>query len=235
MLKTAVNPETEEFVKWVLMRDHPMHPSDVQTFLERIGVPLEENAVAKRGPLEVGEYVRVDNNKNTNELNIDACQHCHDQAGRITEKSPHGVTVQLDNTGEKVFFNGDTSGAKTGLYRSVPAGSGVAEAAKGKLIEMVYVKDQNAPLPDKTRQDLIDAYVQSGMERGEERTRVYYTGQVFKMAYSKEGNLFFGLYPAQRDTRPTTISPTKGKVLYLGLIGHRPGGWKSSLESLTVE
>lgn len=74
-------------------------------------------------PLAVGENVVVDKTKNTNPLNTDSCEQYHNRVGLVSEKTSGGLMVSFyrgnmdELTGEKQFFNGFTSGQKTGLYR----------------------------------------------------------------------------------------------------------------------
>jgi len=60
---------------------------------------------------------------------------------------------------------------------------------------------------------------------------MYYSGYVGKFTYNKEGEMYFTMSMQGRDT-PTTINPSKGKLLYIGIAGKRPGGWKAEAEKL---
>jgi len=133
-------------------------------------------------------------------------------------------------TGDKQYFEGKASGKTTGLYRNTSIGDYVEHAVEKKLgFEVVYFSEK--PSVDRRRLDQIQKYVEKGMEKGEDRKRPYLTGFIGKFAYSKEGNMYFGIAAQQRDV-PTSISPSKGQVLYIGVLGHRPGGWQADVEEM---
>lgn len=234
--KSAVNPETEAFVAWAFERGKVWNPSSVERFIEKVTgrepVAPAEAPKPRRGPLEKGEKVIVDKYRNANEENIDECEQYHDRVGFIVDKNSSGVTVQFyrkdtdqPENGSVAFFEGDKSGKATGLYRWTPKAD-YQEGAVGKkiLIEMVYLRGGTQAPPQRDI-DALQRYIEKGMERGEHRSDIYYTGYVGKFAYNKAGQVYFTLSSQQRD-RPTTINPAKGDVLYIGMMGRRPSGWK---------
>lgn len=242
--KTAMSPDTELFISWVIAIQKPMSPDTVQRFLERhLGrTPTEpaESKPRKTGPLEVGEPVFVDSYKNTNPANTDAAKHNHNRIGIVDSISTDGMTIAFyagdkdhpskDMTGDKQFFEGKASGKTTGLYRNTSVSDYVEHAVEKRLgFEVIYFSEK--PTVDRRRLEQIQKYVEKGMEKGEDRKKPYLTGLIGKFAYGKDGNMYFGIAAQQRDV-PTTISPSKGQVLYIGILGHRPGGWMRDVEEM---
>lgn len=245
-IKLAISADTEDFVEWVLATQSPMSEVQVSRYLEgRLGrpptpAPATGASGRKAGPLDVGEKVLVDTTKNTNTLNSDACAHYHNRVGQVSEKTATGLVVQFyegDNntpsntlTAEKQYFDGFASGQKTGLYRWTPRTDYQAGSTDTKaLFEVVYFRGGNTR--DLRRTDAIEKYINDGSLRGEGRSAVYFTGVVGRFAENQKGEVYFTLSSAQRDT-PTTINPVVGELLYIGLVGHRPGGWAAEAVSL---
>jgi hypothetical protein len=232
--KIAIKKDTETFIAWALQSNDRMSAGKVQRFVEKVTgrEPIVPAAAPKpkRGPLEAGEKVIVDNYRNKNSLNTDACEDHHDQVGTVDSKSVDGLTVRFENN-QTAYFEGHKSGNSTGLYRWTPKAD-YQEGAVGKkaLIEMVYLRGSERPPPQRDI-DALQEYVERGMAKGEHRSNIYYTGYVGKFAYNKSGEVYFTLSSQQRD-RPTSINPAKGKVLYIGYAGRRPGGWKADAESM---
>jgi ribosomal protein L21E len=246
--RIAVGRDTEDFVEWVIATkmDDPMKPGEVERYLEaKLGREAErpvEGAPSSRktGPLQEGETVKVDKNKNTNPLNTDHCELYHNRVGVVTKATPESLTVafydgDVDHpstnlSGDVQLFEGTASGAKTGLYRHTPRTDYIENAVDKKVMfEIVYFKGGDKV--DVTRAEDIEAYVETGALRGEHRSLNYLSGYVGKFAYSKTGELYFTFASPQRTT-PTTVSPTKGKLLYLGILGKRPSGWAAEAEKL---
>lgn len=236
--KVALAKDTEDFIEWVLATQEKMNPNAVQRFLEqKLGrEPVEPIPGKKRntGPLQKGETVLVNARNNTNPLNVDACEAYHNRVGMVEDVGDGGLTIAFYTgnaetpsttlSGDKHFFDGVQSGKKSGLYRWTPKTT-YQEHAVGKkvLLEVVYLRAGQRV--DQRSIEQIERYVDLGEQKGENRSRVYYTGLVGKFAYGKDGDMYFALSSQQRD-RPTFISPAKGKVLYIGVAGRRPAGWK---------
>lgn len=236
MSKVAIKQETEAFIAWALQNNDRMSPSQVQRFIEKVtgNDPIQPAAAPKpkRGPLEVGEKVIVDNYRNKNSLNTDACEDHHDQVGTVDGKTVDGLTVRFENN-QTAYFEGHQSGNSTGLYRwTSKADYQEGAVSKKALVELVYLRGSVRPPPQRDI-DALQEYVERGMAKGEHRSDIYYTGYVGKFAYNKQGEVYFTLSSQQRD-RPTSINPTKGQMLYIGYAGRRPGGWKADAESMGI-
>jgi hypothetical protein len=247
-VKTAASEETEAFIAWVMATQKPMRSDQVQRFLEsKLGrEPSEpaDRAPAKRGPLEKGETVLVDAYKNTNTLNTDACKDYHNRVGFVDDISAEGVTIAFyqgnaENpsnvpSGDKQFFSGKTTGKDTGLYRWTSRVQHQERSVEKRIgFEMVYFAEK--PNVDKRSLEQIQEYVERGVDKGESRDRAYYTGQVGVFTFNKSGEMYFSLVTQQRD-RPTFINPSKGQLLYIGVLGHRPAGWmKDAVDRMEAE
>jgi hypothetical protein len=239
-LRVAVSPDTEDFVEWVLATQKPMTETEMVRFLEaKLGrtptpAPAKGQSARKSGPLDIGEKVLVDKTKNTNTLNTDACEQYHNRVAQVSDKVGEGLVVQFYEgnndtpsdtlTAEKQFFNGFASGSKTGLYRWTPRTDYQEHNVEKKvLFEAVYLR--GGTTVDIRHTEQIEEYINKGTLQGETRSTVYYTGVVGRFAENQQGEVYFGLSSMQRD-QPVSINPKKGKLLYLGLAGKRPGGWK---------
>lgn len=245
-LKVAVSPDTEDFVEWVLATQSPMTEAQVTHYLEaKLGrtptpAPAAGASGRRTGPLDVGEKVLIDKTKNTNTLNADACERYHNRVAQIADKTPTGLVVQFYEgnndvpsntlTAEKQFFDGFASGQKTGLYRWTPRTDyQERNVEKMTLFEVVYFRG-GVPL-DTRRMESIEDYINSGTLKGETRSSVYYTGVVRRFAENQKGEVYFTMSSTQRDA-PVTFNPKQGKLLYIGLAGKRPGGWKAEAVAL---
>lgn len=245
-IKVAVSPDTEDFVEWVLATQSPMSESGMTRFLEsKLGrtptpAPAAGASGRKTGPLDLGEKVLIDKTKNTNTLNVDACEQYHNRVAQVAEKTPQGLVVQFYEgtsdipsdklTQEKQFFDGFASGQKTGLYRWTPRSDYQDNNVEKKvLFEAVYLR--GGTTVDVRRTESIEEYVNNGVLKGESRSTVYFTGLVGRFAENQQGEVYFTLSSMQRDT-PVTINPKKGRLLYLGIAGKRPGGWMADAVQL---
>ena len=230
VLRKAFNTESEQFVAWCLMKKEDIFTaSECQRVLDKIDVPFVEATTATRGPLAKGEMVRVDATKNANPKNTDVCARRNEQVGSVTDVDGDALVVEFGT--EKERFEGTPSGKDTGLYRYPPPGAGGSD--RRALVEVVYIRDKNAK-PDPKRIEQVQEYVDKGVTKGESRAKVYYTGLCLKQGMGKNG-YYFTVFPQQREMDVTSFNPGKGQVLYLGVIGHRPGGWKQEFAKMLVE
>lgn len=225
MIRTAFSEESTAFVTWVLAENKKWTVADVQRCLDKIGVPMSENTEQKRGPLEKGEIVRPDKLKNKNPMNVEECEQYHEQFGTVTDVESGFVIVEFMGHNTKVRFEGNTSGQDTGIYRQSSAQEGRPSRA---MVEIVYIKDPASAPPPKSRVEQLREYVEKGLAAGESRFDVYYSGEPIKQAEGKNG-YYFSVTTQQRAAFPTSFNPLKGSVLYIGVMGKRPGGWKQDL------
>lgn len=221
--------DTAAFVTWALKTQDRISPDYVFKFLDRIGVPELTPSTNRRGqPFQVGEMVEVQVSKAPGHLQ-DILAPYDLRKGTIREVDGADVVVAF-NAGSDIIRvpGGAEAGAKSGLYRTSVAGSDA-----GPHVEVVYVADKTAT-PTELSLMVVQQYVEKGLASGEERSPNYYTGYCRGYATGKDGTRFFGLFAQQRDGRPRTLNPSKGEVLYIGLIGRRPGNWKNEYEDLVA-
>ena len=243
--KVAISKDTEDFIEWVLATQSKMNPDAVQRFIEqktgREPKQPSEKRPARRGPLQEGETVLVNARNNTNPLNVDACDAYHNRVGMVEKVGTEGLTIAFykgdaerpstELSGDKQFFDGLTSGKKSGLYRWTPKPAYAEGAGSGSrvMFEVVYLRKGQSV--DQRSMEQIEKYIEMGEQRGESRSRVYYSGSISTFAISQKGQMYFGVAAQQRD-RPTFMNPTDGKVLYIGLLGKRPSGWMRDAVSM---
>lgn len=232
-VKEAFSEESEQFVAWCLMKDDKWSPAECQKLLDRARIPLQEGpAKQTRGPLEKGEKVKVQAVTNANPKNTDVCAQHDGHTGVVADIDGDALIIEFDFGKGKARFEGKTPGKETGLGRWTP----VSEEAQTKAaLEVVYISEKNEKPPSKLSLKLVQEYVEKGSAAGESRSDIYHTGLGLKQAFNKEGQYYFTIFSQQRDTYPRTISPVKGKVLYLGLLGKRPGGWKNEFARMVAE
>ncbi len=227
--RVAVSQDTLDFVRWCVLKDERMSAHDVQLTLERLGLELSESGPKTSGPLREGEFVLVKADQNTNPLNVGMCEQFDRQVGLV--QSVGAGTVVVSFNGVKVEFQGgDSPGKACGLYRHTPA----AANADKRMIEVVYFRDPHASV-SRESQAQVNRYIQQGLAVGESRYDIYYSGLAVSMKVGKDG-LYFSMSSQQRtvenDLSIRAFNPQKGKVLYVGPLGKRPGGWKADLAKI---
>lgn len=238
--KQAFGPDTEKFVEWALVRNKRTDEQTLLSFFKNVlGMePVQPEALPPRrtGALTPGESVICKKDKNSNEHNVEACEKFDRLYGVVEAASREGVTVKFSN-GQTELFRGTAAGAKTGLYREEPKGDVYDRVQTPKSgIEMIYVSG-GQHVPDARDDEALERYIEKGLERGESRSDVYYSGIVTKLAYSKkDGSLYFTMMVQQRARPFTSISPGTGKILYIGKAGNkgRPGGWESEAARMGI-
>lgn len=234
--KTA-GPETAAFAAWAVARDKKYTENECRAVLDRLKIPMiEAEAAAPRrsGPLAIGETVSPDQYTNTNEANVDACKKYHKEYGEVEHVDATGVAVRFDDNRLVRFEGPNKPGKALGIGRATRP-SVVDQRSEGRaLIEVIYISDKNAAPPSKSRIMQVQDYVDRGEIRGEERSRVYYSGLGLRQAEGQAG-YYFTLFAQGRDTFPRSINPKKGTVLYLGRVGGRPGGWMAEYEAMMAK
>jgi hypothetical protein len=137
--------------------------------------------------------------------------------GLVVDVERDAIICKMENQKILRVPGGVNSGKASGVYRT-----SVLDSAKGmKHIEVVYLSANERP-PTQIQTEIVEQYVEKGLAQGEDRSDIYYTGYVSSYMISKEGKPYFMLWSQQRGGRPRTLSPDKGKVMYIGLVGKRP-------------
>ena len=230
LVKKAFSEESEQFVAWCLMKADKWSPAECQRLLDRVGVPFVETLEkSDKGPLLKGEQVKVFGMTNTNAKNTDMCHEFNDQVGFVTDIDDGAVIVKFERGGVG-RFEGTLPGKETGLGRFKPS----AEADKRANIELVYFSDPSA-VPSKMSIKRVREYVSKGLATGESRADCYYVGLPTVQTLNAAKQYYVKYRSLTRDGDYRSFNPTKGKVLYLGLLGHRPGGWKDDFAKMVAD
>ena len=233
-VKEAFNEKSEQFVAWCVMRDDKWTVAECQRVLDKIGVPFVETLAApKRGPLEKGERVKVNAVVNVNPKNTDVCTAHDGQTGFVDDVGSDFLVIEFEAPwGGKARFEGVTSGKETGLGRQKALSE---ESTKRAGIEVVYISKTDAPPPSKLSLKRVQDYLDKGFAAGESRFDIYHMGMATVQTTNKEGQYYFKFTSTARDNDYRSMNPVTGKVLYIGLLGHRPGGWESDFAKMVAE
>jgi hypothetical protein len=224
--KTAAK-DTADFVTWALKTQHVIPTERVVKFLERLGTPVAEGpSTNKRGePLAKGELVQVQSNNAPSDLK-DLLEPFNLQKGTITDVEGQDIVIQIQAGPLLRVPGGTTAGKASGIFRS----SQMEEQGSMKHIEIVYLP-ANEQKPSQVAIERLKNYIENGMARGEERSPNYFSGYISKIEISKAGDPFFRVWTQQRGGDVRSMSPNKGQVYYIGIVGKRPGGWQAELAS----
>lgn len=234
-IKTAFTEESEQFVAWCLMKNDKWTQNEAQRVLDKIGVPFLAPGENKqtRGKLDKGELVKVDSTVNSSAKNTEVCERRDEQIGTVIDIDGNALVVEFVKGG-KERFEGLQPGMSTGLKRYTPPGLGGSN--NRATAEIVYISDKNAKPPTTRRLKQVQEYISKGVVKDESRDRIYHTGLITKQALNqKDGTYFFSLTSNQRANDWVSANTSKGQLLYLGILGHRPGGWKQEFAQMLAE
>jgi hypothetical protein len=237
--KVAYSQTSVDFTSWGLARDKRWSESQMQKFCEQLGMevllPIDAPK-PRRGDLEVGESILVRAIENTNELNTEVCNKYDKQYGSVEAVDSEGCAVRFNN-GQIVRFDGTKPGKTMGIYRGSPVKDEPTEQTGKRiaLVEFIYLRDKNAKPPSKSRVEDIQEYVELGIAKGEKRNRVYYSGIPKVLKETKSGDIILSVRAQQRGAKWVSINPKKGKLLYMGKLGNRPGGWQSQWDKMMAD
>ena len=224
--------DTADFVLWALKSQHRIPTDRVITFLERNGVEqaITDPSESKRGkPLALGELVEVQSNNAPSDL-VDLLRPFHLQKGNIIKVEGDDIVIKLQGGDLVRVPGGVNSGKASGIYRT----SQMEDQGSMKHLEVIYLP-ANEKAPNQVGIEVLKQYVDRGMAAGEERSENYFSGFVPNWKMSKDNNPYFMMWSQQRGGRPRTMSPNKGEVYYVGIVGRRPSGWQDELEKLLAE
>ena len=153
------------------------------------------------------------------------------------------VTLEMSD-GTTVYLPWGQKSRSTPLFKF-----SIAFQLKGSpLMEVIYMKEPGkAPVRKKQELQAINYLGRGG--QGEQRSLNYYTGSCYGWRLNKQGQPYFEIGTQQRfqidgtgcgkkpwdGPRPTSFNPVKGKVLYIGLLGHRPRGWEQKFAQIKAQ
>ena len=222
-VKTAAH-DTMDFVTWALKTQSRRSTDAVIQFLERHGTVKAESTESNRGkPIGKGEKVEIQANNAPGDLQ-DLLQPYHLQKGTVTDVEGEDIVIKVDGGDILRVPGGVNSGKKSGVYRT----SVMEDQGHMGHVEIVYLPAGERK-PSQVSIEVLRNYVEKGMAAGEERSENYFSGFVPNWKVSKDNNPYFLMFTQQRGGRPRTLSPEKGEVYYINLIGKRPSGWEGEL------
>ncbi len=224
--------ETYDFAEWALnVRPTPVSSHDVRRWAEsKLRLKTRPPVVKRPGSrFQVGDEVRVDANKHKDLTTVMPYVSVDSEVGEVTKVNGPDVTVKFQG-GKEVLLQNANVATGSGLFRySEP------EVVEGSpRFEMVYTADPTATTSSDQRL-VVELYVQRGAERGDMKRHVsYYSGYAYFGRETQGGGWLLVAGPHQRADpsgrqQIRSFNPAKGKVHYLGLMGHRPTGWKQDL------
>ena len=229
--KLAVSKDTQEFVDWVMlnMADSPMSERAMVKVVEKIlgREPSQYVAKKKRGPnVEVGDMLMAKPDK-APEMNADVAEEFKYEPGTVEKVTSDGILIKYKN-GQTARFEGVKTGVSTGLYRYTPKHEVGGQRGKQTMVEAIYFSKPGEV--EQYRKHVVEEYQERGEARGEDRKRPYYSGPINGFRYLKDGSSIITTVLAQQRPYPVTLSPKKGELLYLGILGKRPN-WKGDYQS----
>lgn len=234
--KTAVNADTEDFVRWVLSTQTPMSPHEVEAFVERT-LNIKTSAPVKKdtsGPrFQKGDSVMIVADKHkAPKFDIGNYKLYNGKVGTVTETDDMDVLVAFQGVPAAVRFPGGLSPRGVGIYKYTAP----YDIKGSDKIEMIYFAG-GKPTTDATV--VVETYI-ARSKKMEKRSANYYTGHVVFGSTGANGYYFRG-FPQQRmqvdpqaegGFQARTFNPSLGEVYYIGLFGKRPSQWKDELEKL---
>ena len=237
-IRVAVNEKTQDFVEWVFNSGaEPLSPIEIERFLtHKLGMEIKEPAPSKAGQprFQDGDRVKVDAAKHKDPLTVAPYAEYDKKLGTVVRVDGLDALVKLDSgPSEPVRFKDALKRSGTGLFKYTPPFTLEGSAA----IEMIYLADPENVVKDEQRM-VVEQYL--GKARGtEQRSANYYTGHLFSARLNQSNQVYFQMFPQQRMTvdpeggyQARSFNPSKGKVLYIGLLNRRPVGWERELEDL---
>lgn len=227
LLEKHAAKDTADFVLWALWSQHPVPTDRVISWLERHGVEekVDLGETRKGKPLAKGDLVEIQANNAPSDLR-DLLEPYHLKRGNVVDVDGNDVVIQIQAGGLLRVPGGAMPGKSSGVYRA----SQMDEQGDRVSVEIVY-----APAEDRVSRvaiEVVESYVEKGMAAGEDRSENYFTGVVPNWKTSKEGHPYFMMWTQQRGGRPRSMSPDKGIIYYIGVVGDRPSTWKKDLQKL---
>jgi len=233
--KEALSQDTQEFIDWVMlnMAGSPMSERAMVKVVEKIlgREPSQYVATQKRGPnVEIGDMLMAKPEK-APEANRDVADEFKYEPGTVEKVDRESILLKYKN-GQTARFEGVKTGVTTGLYRYTPKHEVSGQKGKQTMVEAIYFSKPGEV--DSYRKHVVSEYQERGADRGEDRKRPYYSGPITAFRYLKDGTSIIATILAQQRPYPVSLSPKKGDLLYLGILGKRPN-WKGDYEKDVAE
>lgn len=214
--------DTADFVTWVLSTQSVLSTRRVLTFLAANGVEQAVSTDTMAGePIGVGELVEIQADNAPTFLQ-ELLEPYHLRRGEVVKVDGRDIVIQIQAGDLLRVPGGVNAGRASGVYRT----SQMEEQGSMKHLEIVYFPENLRP-PTKVQKEVLRNYVEKGLSVGEERSPFYFSGYVPNWKIAKDRDPYFMVWTQQRGGRPRVVSPNKGDVFYIGIVGKRPAGWDS--------
>jgi len=233
MDKKLAAVDSGDFSRWVLSNfTEPLQESEARAFItSKLGLDIKPPRKPRGGPrFQVGDEVVIKKDKHKNAETMEVYEKFHGKVGEVIEADSTGVTAKFKSGGEGVFPDAQKLRG-VGIYKYtapfVMQGS--------PALEMVYLAEEKEIRDE--QKIIVEKYLSNG--RTQTRSGNYYSGYAFTASVNQGGQVYFSVFPQQRvevdpssesGFLPRSFNPTKGQVLYMGLLGKRPTGWKDQWE-----
>lgn len=236
-----MNTDTKAFITLQLIKNQELHSGDLaQLVHDTYGLTVSPEKVKGEPRWKVGDKFLIPeglgshNNDDTRSMyerfegKTGVVLQTHRENPNLSIWYPskyESIKARID--GETVILAEAQKGSYIGICKTAPI------PVPGPLLEIIYIRDKR----NKVTMNQIKtarAYVDRGLDKGEKRSYRYYTGPVLGMRKSNGGvRLWFMCQ--QRDYEIRSINPASGQLLYIGLQGQRPKGWKEEYLRLSGE
>jgi len=225
--KTAAN-DSGDFARWALSNlTDPLPEAEIRSFItHKLGLEIKAPRKPRGGPrFQVGDEILIKKDKHKNAETAAVYEKFHGKVGEVIEADSTGVTVKFKTGGEGVFPDAQKLRG-VGIYKYLPP----FVVQGSPAMEMVYLAEEKE-INDEQKV-IVDKYLSNG--RTQARSGNYYSGFAFSASVNQGGQVYFSVFPQQRvevdpeserGFLPRSFNPTKGQVVYMGLLGKRPLGW----------
>lgn len=251
--KTAIQQETRDFIDYIFTSTNgiPRKENEVLAMLKQSKIP-QKPPKTRTGPrFNKGDELFINMSKaKGNYMGQDPvtgdpialtpydCQRCNCIAA-----SASAVTIEVSD-GTTILCPWGQKATGIPLFKFF-----MPFTMKGSpMMEIIYLAaDKN--VTDNQQVQALNYLGRGGA--GEQRSLNYYTGSCFGWRYNKEGQVYFDVHSQQRyqiegtscgPKKPwdafgvRSFNPTDGKVLYIGLLGHRlPANWQQEFAKLKAK
>ena len=236
MKAKVANQETSDFAEWVINKLEPLDIHTVRNFLEqKLHIETKPYEPKEAGPRFVpGDLVSIEKDKHKDPETLGPYALWNGKIGVVESTDGLDALVSFKGMSAPVRFPNALKRMGVGIYSYTPPFSPKGSAA----IEVIAFADPSAKKTDEQKM-VVDFYLSKGKK--ETRSPNYYSGFVGSAKMSKEGGWYFTMFPQQRMAtdpdsekgyRPTTLNPAKTQILYIGLLGKRPTGWKEEWKEM---
>jgi ribosomal protein L21E len=191
----------------------------------------------RTGPrFQIGDMVEITASKHKDPETKGVYDMYNGRVGEVVAVNGMDADVRMESGSREVItFPKAQSPRGVGIYKYTAP----FELEGSAAIEMVYLAGGEVTDEQKV---VVEAYKARGRNH-EKRPGYYYSGHAFTARLNAAGQVYFGMNPQQRlrvdvaegGFMARSFNPSKGDVIYIGLVGRRPTSWKSELDAIRTE